>query len=27
IKKEYRIETRRYDGCPAWVKSNDDFGF
>lgn len=27
IKKEYRIETRRYEGCPAWAKSNDDFGF
>jgi PD-(D/E)XK nuclease superfamily len=27
VKKDYRIETRRYEGCPAWSKSNNDFGF
>jgi hypothetical protein len=27
IKKDYHIEIRRYEGCPAWKKSNNDFDF
>lgn len=28
LKPEYRIEVRKYDGCPAWKKSsNNDFDF
>jgi hypothetical protein len=29
LKPEYRIEIRKYEGCPAWkqTKSNNDFDF
>jgi len=27
IKKDYSVEIRKYEGCPAWSKSNNDFGF
>lgn len=27
LKKDYHIEIRRYEGCPAWKKSENDFDF
>lgn len=27
IKKGYQIEIRKYEGCPAWKKSENDFDF
>jgi hypothetical protein len=27
MKKDYRVEIKKYEGCPAWIKLNTDFDF